>query len=281
MTAQPTEQPKKASKAGRNLPAAITVGVTLGAVLVVGLFYLPAVLVLLATAAVAVGTWEVCHGLNQKRGMGVPLIPAVATAFFMPFAAYYGGGQWLIFTVVASILVLIGWRIVGKRDGMIMSIMGSIFVMSWVPFMISLALLLYREESGAGKVLMILLMAIGNDTWGYIAGVLWGKHPMAPKISPKKTWEGFAGSMVGSLIVGIICSMVIGDPWWYGIIVAIFLVIASTVGDLGESMVKREIGIKDMSNLLPGHGGVMDRLDSIVFAIATGYVIFAVLGAIF
>ena len=199
----------------------------------------------------------------------------------MPFAAYYGGGQWLIFTVVASILVLIGWRIVGKRDGMIMSIMGSIFVMSWVPFMISLALLLYREESGAGKVLMILLMAIGNDTWGYIAGVLWGKHPMAPKISPKKTWEGFAGSMVGSLIVGIICSMVIGDPWWYGIIVAIFLVIASTVGDLGESMVKREIGIKDMSNLLPGHGGVMDRLDSIVFAIATGYVIFAVLGAIF
>lgn len=281
MTAQPTEQPKKASKAGRNLPAAITVGVTLGAVLVVGLFYVPAVLVFLAAAAVAVGTWEVCHGLNQKRGMGVPLIPAVATAFFMPFAAYYGGGQWLIFTVVASILVLIGWRIVGKRDGMIMSIMGSIFVMSWVPFMISLALLLFREESGAGKVLMILLMAIGNDTWGYIAGVLWGKHPMAPKISPKKTWEGFAGSMVGSIIVGIICSMVIGDPWWYGIIVAIFLVIASTVGDLGESMVKREIGIKDMSNLLPGHGGVMDRLDSIVFAIATGYVIFAVLGAIF
>ena len=281
MTAQPTEQPKKASKAGRNLPAAITVGVILGAVLVVGLFYLPAVLVLLAAVAVAVGTWEVCHGLNQKRGMGVPLIPAVTTAFFMPFAAYYGGGQWLIFAVVASILVLIGWRIVGKRDGMIMSIMGSIFVMSWVPFMISLALLLYREESGAGKVLMILLMAIGNDTWGYIAGVLWGRHPMAPKISPKTTWEGFAGSMIGSLIVGIICSMVIGDPWWYGIIVAIFLVIASTVGDLGESMVKREIGIKDMSNLLPGHGGVMDRLDSIVFAIATGYVIFAVLGAIF
>ncbi|MDO4897869.1 MAG: phosphatidate cytidylyltransferase [Rothia sp. (in: high G+C Gram-positive bacteria)] len=281
MTAQPTEQPKKASKAGRNLPAAITVGVILGGVLAVGLFLLPAVLVLLAAAAVAVGTWEVCQGLNQKRGMGIPALPAVATAFLLPFAAYYGGGQWLIVTVVASILVLIGWRVVGRRDGMIMSIMGSIFVMSWVPFMISLALLLYREESGAGKVLMILLMAIGNDTWGYIAGVLWGKHPMAPKISPKKTWEGFAGSMVGSIIVGVICSIFIGDPWWYGIIVAVFLVIASTAGDLGESMVKREIGIKDMSNILPGHGGVMDRLDSIVFAIAIGYVIFAVLAAIF
>lgn len=281
MTVQSQEQPPQASKAGRNLPAAITVGLVLGALLAVGLFFVPLILVLLAAAAVSVGTWEVCHGLNQKRGMGIPVIPAVATAFVMPFAAYYGGGAWLIFTVVASILVLIGWRIVGHRDGMIMSIMGSIFVMSWVPFMISLALLLYREESGPGKVLMILLMAIGNDTWGYIAGVKWGKTPMAPKISPKKTWEGFAGSMVGSIIVGIICSLFIGDPWWYGLVVAIFLVVASTAGDLGESMVKREIGIKDMSHILPGHGGVMDRLDSIVFAIAIGYVIFSVLSALF
>ncbi|MDO4821823.1 MAG: phosphatidate cytidylyltransferase [Rothia sp. (in: high G+C Gram-positive bacteria)] len=281
MTVHSQEQQPQASKAGRNLPAAITVGLVLGALLAVGLFFVPLILVLLAAAAVSVGTWEVCHGLNQKRGMGIPVIPAVATAFVMPFAAYYGGGPWLIFTVVASILVLIGWRIVGERDGMIMSIMGSIFVMSWVPFMISLALLLYREDSGPGKVLMILLMAIGNDTWGYIAGVKWGKTPMAPKISPKKTWEGFAGSMVGSIIVGIICSLFIGDPWWYGLVVAIFLVVASTAGDLGESMVKREIGIKDMSNILPGHGGVMDRLDSIVFAIAIGYVIFSVLSALF
>lgn len=281
MTVHAQEQPPRASKAGRNLPAAITVGLALGAVLAVGLFFLPFILVILASAAVTVGTWEVCQGLNQKRGMGVPTIPAVGTAFFMPFAAYYGGGQWLIFTVVASMLVLIAWRLVGERDGMIMSIMGSIFVMSWVPFMISLALLLYREDSGPGKVFTILLMAIGNDTWGYIAGVRWGKTPMAPKISPKKTWEGFAGSMIGSMVVGVLCTFVIDVPWWYGPIVAFFLVIASTAGDLGESMVKREIGIKDMSNILPGHGGVMDRLDSIVFAIAIGYVIFSVLSALF
>lgn len=281
MTAQPTEQPKKASKAGRNLPAAITVGVVLGGILAAGLFFYPPVLVTLAALAGAVGTWEVCHGLNQKRGMGIPTLPAVITALIMPFAAYYGGGQALILSVVIAILILIGWRLVGSKDGMIMSIMGSIFAMSWVPFMISLALLLFREEAGPGKVLMIVLMAIGNDTWGYIAGVLWGKHPMAPKISPKKTWEGFAGSMIGSIIVGTICSILLGDPWWYGIIVAVFLVVASTAGDLGESMVKREIGIKDMSNILPGHGGVMDRLDSIVFAIAIGYVIFSILGAIF
>lgn len=269
-------EPKK-SKAGRNLPAAITVGVVLGGLLAVGLFFVPLILVSLAATATAVAAWEVTHGLNQKRGMGVPLVPAVLAAAAMPFFSYYGGAQWLIFAVVASSLLVIVWRVSGPRNGMIMSIMGSMFVMSWVPFLISLALLLYRDDAGAGKVFTILIMAIGNDTWGYIAGVLWGKHPMAPKISPKKTWEGFAGSMVGSMAVGVISMLALGEHWWFGLIIAFFLVIASTVGDLSESMVKREIGIKDMSNILPGHGGVMDRLDSIVFAIAAGYVIFELL----
>lgn len=268
-------EPPKKSKAGRNLPAAIGVGVVLGALVVIGLFYVPWLLVALAAAAAGVGTWEVVNGLNHKRGMGIPLPPAVLIAAVLPFLAYIGGGQWLIFAVVASILFLIACRLFGPKDGMIMSVMGSIFAVSWVPFMLALAMLLFRDEGGPGKIFMILIMAIGNDTWGYIAGVLWGKHPMAPKISPKKTWEGFAGSMVGSIIVGVIASLVIGEPWWFGVILAVFLVATATTGDLSESMVKREIGIKDMSNILPGHGGVMDRLDSIVFCLAIGYVIFA------
>lgn len=272
----PQKSAPKQSKAGRNLPAAISVGVGLGALLAIGLFWQPVILVVFAAIASAIGTWEVCNGLNQKRGMGIPLTPAIATSFALPFFAYFGGGQWLIFAVVTSILILIGWRLFGSKDGMIMSIMGSIFAISWVPFMLSLALLLFREEGGAGKIFMILIMAIGNDTWGYIAGVLWGKHPMAPRISPKKTWEGFAGSMVGNMIVGVITALVLGIPWWFGVLLAVILVIAATTGDLAESMVKREIGIKDMSNILPGHGGLMDRLDSIVFCIALGYVLFAV-----
>lgn len=268
---------KKPSRAGRNLPAAIGVGVLLGAWLVYGLFFSPGALVFFAALASAVGAWELARGLNSKRGMGIPLFPAMATSFALPFFAYYGGGQWLIFAVVAAILILVGWRLFGPKDGMIMSIMGSIFAMCWVPFMLSLALLLFREESGAGKVFMILLMAVGNDTWGYIAGVLWGKHPMAPKISPKKTWEGFAGSMVGSMLVGVISTFFLDLPWWVGLVLAVFLVVAATAGDLAESMVKREIGIKDMSNILPGHGGLMDRLDSIVFCVAVGYVLFAAL----
>lgn len=271
--------PKKTSKAGRNLPAAIGVGVVLGSIVVIGLFFVPWVLAGIAALAAGVGTWEVVNGINQKRGMGIPLIPAVLIALALPCIAFVGGGQWLIIAVVASILFLIACRLFGSKDGMIMSVMGSIFAVAWVPFMLALAMLLFREEGGSGKVFMILIMAIGNDTWGYIAGVLWGKHPMAPKISPKKTWEGFAGSMVGSMIVGVIAALTIDFPWWFGIVLAFFLVITATTGDLAESMVKREIGIKDMSNILPGHGGVMDRLDSIVFCLAIGYVIFAIFSA--
>lgn len=270
-------EPVKKSRAGRNLPAAISVGVILGGLVIVGLFFQPWVLVILASLAAAVGTWEVTNGLNHKRGMGIPVTPAVITAFLLPCISYVGGGEWLIFAVVASILTLIACRLFGSRDGMIMSVMGSIFTMSWVPFMLALALLLFREEGGSGRIFMILIMAIGNDTWGYVAGVLWGKHPMAPKISPKKTWEGFAGSMVGSMIVGVVAVVMLGDPWWLGVVLAAVLVVTATVGDLSESMVKREIGIKDMSNILPGHGGVMDRLDSIVFCLAIGSVLYTVL----
>lgn len=270
-------EPAKKSRAGRNLPAAISVGVILGGLVIVGLFFQPWVLVILASLAAAVGTWEVTNGLNHKRGMGIPVTPAVITAFLLPCISYVGGGEWLIFAVVASILILIACRLFGSRDGMIMSVMGSIFTMSWVPLMLALALLLFREEGGSGRIFMILIMAIGNDTWGYVAGVLWGKHPMAPKISPKKTWEGFAGSMVGSMIVGVIAVVMLGDPWWLGVVLAAVLVVTATVGDLSESMVKREIGIKDMSNILPGHGGVMDRLDSIVFCLAIGSVLYTVL----
>ncbi|GGH63411.1 phosphatidate cytidylyltransferase [Rothia aerolata] len=267
---------QKQSKAGRNLPAAIGVGVVLGAVVVIGLFFQPWVLVVTAAFAAALGNWEVVSSLNQKRGMGIPIYPAVATAFAMPFFAYIGGGQWLIFAVVASILVLIGWRLFGTKDGMIMSVMGSVFAMGWVPFMLALAMLLFRSENGTAAIFLCIIMAIGNDTWGYVAGVLWGKHPMAPRISPKKTWEGFAGSMVGSIIVAVVSCILLGMPWWFGVILAVTLVVTATTGDLAESMVKREIGIKDMSHILPGHGGVMDRLDSIVFCLAIGSVIFTI-----
>ena len=151
-------------------------------------------------------------------------------------------------------------------------------VNSWVPLLLSFALLILDSVNGQWLIATLLLLAVANDTFGYIVGVLIGKHPMAPKISPKKSWEGFAGSMAGSMAIGA-CAMHfwMDMPWWTGVILAFFTTIAATTGDFSESMVKRELGIKDMSNLLPGHGGIMDRLDSVLFVIPLGYVISHVL----
>jgi len=124
-------------------------------------------------------------------------------------------------------------------------------------------------------VAVMLLLVVSNDTFGYLVGASLGKHPMAPKISPKKSWEGFAGSIGGAILIGILASLFLLDkPWWVGVVLAVGLVAASTAGDLAESMVKRELGVKDMSSILPGHGGVMDRLDSIVFAAPAAFVLY-------
>lgn len=121
----------------------------------------------------------------------------------------------------------------------------------------------------------MLLLVVSNDTFGYLVGASLGKHPMAPKISPKKSWEGFAGSIAGAMLIGVLASIFLLDkPWWVGVVLAVGVVAASTAGDLAESMVKRELGIKDMSSILPGHGGVMDRLDSIVFACPAAFVMY-------
>jgi len=127
----------------------------------------------------------------------------------------------------------------------------------------------------------MLLLVVSNDTFGYLVGASFGKHPMAPKISPKKSWEGFAGSIAGAIAVGVLaCIFLLDKPWWVGVVLAVGMVAAATIGDLSESMVKRELGIKDMSSILPGHGGVMDRLDSIVFASPAAFILFtAVSGA--
>ncbi|MDO5618797.1 phosphatidate cytidylyltransferase [Kocuria sp.] len=274
--AQPPTAPKQ-SRAGRDLPAAIGVAVVLLGALGIGLFVYPPVVALLAGAAAALGVYEVCRALAHA-GIQIPVIPAVASALVMPMAAFFGGAQALIIATVVASLVVISVRVFGPKQGMMLSVMGSLFALTWVALCLSLLVLLFQTEQGAAKVLIVILMAVGNDTFGYFAGVLFGKHPMAPRISPKKTWEGFAGSMLGSMVLAsVLIPLMLGDPWWHGPILAFFLVWVAALGDFAESMVKREIGVKDMGTLLPGHGGVMDRIDSIVFVAPVGYVVFELL----
>ncbi len=267
------------SRAGRNLPAAVGVAVVLIGTLLVGLFVQPLVLALFAGTAAGIGVWEVGRSLRY-RGIVIPRVPAVTAGVLMPVAAFAGGGEALMMAVIVGLTLVIVWRALGGRDGMILSIMGSVFALVWVGFLLSIALLLYHTEAGPLKVLTVILLAVGSDTCGYAVGVVWGRHPMAPRISPKKSWEGFAGSLGGSVLIGVLCAVLLLDhAWWEGAVLATVLVLAATLGDFSESMVKRELGIKDMGTLLPGHGGVMDRIDSILFAVPAGYLLFELFAA--
>jgi phosphatidate cytidylyltransferase len=214
----------------------------------------------------------------------------------MPLAAYFGGLESLLFALLASSVAVLLWRTIESAAGSARSIFAGVFTLAWVPFFISFAILPLHAmgsatpvglwpggviPNGAWQIATMLLLVVSNDTFGYIVGASFGKHPMAPKISPKKSWEGFAGSIGGAIAVGVLaCLFVLDKPWWVGVVLAVGMVAAATVGDLAESMVKRELGIKDMSSILPGHGGVMDRLDSIVFASPAAFILFtAVSGA--
>ncbi len=281
-------------KAGRNLPAATVSGVGMLVCVLGGLLFLPLGFVLITATFAIFGVWEIFRAL-EAAGTRLPIVPVMVGTVAMPIAAYFGGLESLLFAMLASSVAVLLWRTLEGAAGSARSIFAGVFTLSWVPFLISFATLLLHTPDGetpiglwpdgippgAWQIATLLLLVVANDTFGYLVGASLGKHPMAPKISPKKTWEGFAGSIAGAVIIGVLATVfVLGKPWWVGVVLAVGMVAAATAGDLAESMVKRELGIKDMSSILPGHGGVMDRLDSIVFASPAAFILFsAVAGA--
>jgi phosphatidate cytidylyltransferase len=279
-------------KAGRNLPAAIGVGLAMLFAVLGGLLFLPLGFVLLTTAFAVLGVWEIFRAL-EGQGTRMPIIPVLTGTLAMPVAAYFGGLESLLFAMVLSSTAVLLWRSLESAAGAPRSVFAGIFTLAWVPFLISFAVLPLHASggattaglwpagqvpSGAWQIAVMLLLVVSNDTFGYLVGALFGKHPMAPKISPKKSWEGFGGSVAGAMVIGILASIFVLDkPWWVGVVLAVGMVAAATAGDLAESMVKRELRVKDMSSILPGHGGIMDRLDSIVFAAPAAFILFALL----
>jgi phosphatidate cytidylyltransferase len=254
-----------------------------------GLLFLPLGFVAVTTTFAVFGVWEIYRAL-EANGTRMPIVPVMTGTVAMPFCAYLGGIESLLFAMLLSSVAVLLWRSVESAAGSANSIFAGVFTLGWVPFFISFAALPLHASGaatplglwpggtipdGAWQVAVMLLLVVSNDTFGYLVGASLGKHPMAPKISPKKSWEGFAGSIGGAILIGILASLFLLDkPWWVGVFLAVGLVAASTAGDLAESMVKRELGVKDMSSILPGHGGVMDRLDSIVFAAPAAFVLY-------
>jgi phosphatidate cytidylyltransferase len=289
---QPRSNPTP--KAGRNLPAAVVVGLAMLFAVLGGLLFLPLGFVAVTTTFAVFGVWEIYRAL-EANGTRMPIVPVMTGTVAMPFCAYLGGIESLLFAMLLSSVAVLLWRSVESAAGSANSIFAGVFALGWVPFFISFAALPLHAAGGATplglwpggtipdgawQVAVMLLLVVSNDTFGYLVGASLGKHPMAPKISPKKSWEGFAGSVAGAMLIGVLASLFVLDkPWWVGIILAVGTVTAATAGDLAESMVKRELGVKDMSSILPGHGGVMDRLDSIVFASPVVFILYGLLAA--
>jgi phosphatidate cytidylyltransferase len=259
------QSPPVPSRAGRNLPAAIGVGVGLGAVIIGSLFWQKSLFVLVVLAAVLVAVDEMIRALKTS-GATIPRIPVLAGTTAMLVAAYFGGPMALLVGLALTVLATIFWRMPSGSIGFVRDVTAGVFLLAYIPLLAGFAVLLVQPDAdGPERVVTFFLVVVASDVGGYVAGVLFGKHPMAPTISPKKSWEGFAGSTLACIGAGIgsVVWLLDGD-WWAGAIVGAVAVLTATVGDLGESMIKRDLGIKDMSNLLPGHGGVMDRLDSLL-----------------
>ena len=276
------------SRAGRDLPAAIAVGLALFAIVVVTLLWAHWGFVALLVVLTSLGTVEL-HQALTRIGMRSAIIPVVVGNIVIIGGTYADAElqkitnvPWhvvLLGTIGGTVLVSLGWRMFGGSDGYARDSAASLFIIGYVPLLASFVGLILAQDNGVAKVVGVFLCIVGSDTGGYAAGATLGKHPMAPVVSPKKTWEGMAGSFLLSGLVGVLWAVfAMHEPWWQGLILAVVVVIFGTTGDLIESMIKRDVGIKDMSSFIPGHGGVMDRLDSTLVAAPAAWVLFTLLG---
>jgi phosphatidate cytidylyltransferase len=257
---------RQQGKAGRNLPAAIGVGVGLGAIVVASLFIRREVFLAVVAVALCLALWELTNALAQRH-VAVPLVPVAVGTVAMLVAAYTAGGQALAVCFVLTAVAVVIWRTSEGPDGALRDVAGGIFAAAYLPLLAGFVVLMLAEDDGAWRVFTFIVVTIASDIGGYALGVVAGKHPMAPSVSPKKSWEGFAGSTIACVVVGTLTvPLLLDGPWWGGPLVGLAAVLSATLGDLSESMIKRDLGIKDMGSVLPGHGGVMDRLDSLVIA---------------
>ncbi len=269
--------------AGRDLPAAIGVGVGLVTLVVLTLAFFHWGFILLVAAMLSLGCWEVYKAL-QRIGMNAAIVPIVLGTIAMTAGTYasardlsWVGIPWhsaLLMFLGATVLTSLIVRMFGGHAGFVKDAAASLFIIGYIALLGSFTALLLAGEHGAARMVTFLLCVVANDTGGYAVGVLFGKHPLAPRISPKKSWEGLGGSLLFSIVIGVVlCTQLLGAAWYVGVILGIVMVLFGTTGDLIESTIKRDVGIKDMSSSLPGHGGVMDRLDSLLVAAPAAWLV--------
>jgi phosphatidate cytidylyltransferase len=270
-TAPETDPARPAAKTiatGRNLPVAIGVGAGLGGLALVTLFTIKATFLIYMGAALAIGLHELAGALKTK-GVNLPLIPVALGGAAMLTAAYWAAGGGVAAAFALTVLAVLVYRMFGGTDGYVRDVTAGVFATAYLPLLGACVSAMLAPPDGDRRVLIFIVLTVCSDIGGYFAGItltpFTGGHPMAPVISPKKTWEGLAGSVLLSIVAGaVLLPVLLHGHWWQGVITGVAAVAAAVFGDLAESMIKRDLGVKDMGTLLPGHGGIMDRLDSLL-----------------
>ncbi|MFN8158319.1 MAG: phosphatidate cytidylyltransferase [Candidatus Nanopelagicales bacterium] len=261
-------------RAGRNLVVAAGMGALLGIGLVLlPVVYAPWLFAVVISVAMAIGAWELA-GAFENRGVHVERYVAYAGCLAMAQVGYWWGVQPLIGVFAVTVLIGMGARLLRGPEGYVADVAATTFVLAYTGLIGGFAGIVTAQPDGAYRVITIIVLTICSDIGGYVFGVLWGKHPMAPVISPKKSWEGFVGSLLFQAVAGVLLFIfLLGAPWWQGLITGLVMTVVATLGDFAESAIKRDLGVKDMSNLIPGHGGLMDRLDSILPNVIAGWLL--------
>lgn len=255
-------------KTGRNLPAAVGVGAGLGGIALLTLLTVKATFLIYMGAALLVALREL-HAALRGQQISVPVIPVVLGGAAILTAAYWAGGGAVLAACALTTLAILSWRMFGGAQGYVKDVTAGIFALAYLPLLGSAVSAMLAAHDGGRRVLAFIILTICTDIGGYFAGITLGRsgaHTMAPAISPKKTWEGFAGSALATIVAGaVLLPTLLHGHWWQGVVIGAAAVVAAVLGDLAESMIKRDLSIKDMGSLLPGHGGVLDRIDSLLF----------------
>jgi phosphatidate cytidylyltransferase len=269
--------PRRAQRAGRNLPIAIATGLLLGGLLIATLVLSRPAFVLFLLGIVTLALLELLTVLRARATRPAQAV-VLAMGAVLVIGAYLKGPAALSFGLLVAILAAFGWYLVDRgRTEVTRNVAATIFATVYVPFMAAhLALVVGRAEHYVGALVGYALLVVIYDTAAYATGATLGRHPIAPRVSPNKSWEGAIGATVVCLLAGAFL-LPLWEPWTVasGLVLAAATCVVAPLGDLSESMLKRDLAVKDMGWILPGHGGMLDRVDALLFMAPVLYYVLA------
>jgi phosphatidate cytidylyltransferase len=249
---------------GRNLPIAVGVGLALGALVLLAVYLVKWLYVGVIAVFLGIAIRELSAAL-AGRGIKVPFIPVAAGGLAILIVSYTSGPRGLLAAFSLTALFVLVWRMPAGARHYVQDTMAGVLAVVYVPFLAAFSILLLAADDGADRVITFMAITVASDIGGFFAGALLGRHQLVPSISPKKTWEGLAGSALACMAIGaLLLPLLLDGRLWQGLLLGGAVACSATLGDLIESMIKRDLGIKDMGRLLPEHGGVLDRIDSLL-----------------